>query len=82
MKFLLTNDDGYDAIGLRVLAAVAKEFGEVFVVAPRKTQSGCSHQYTFDRPIELVEVTDDCGRRAGGVARKVRNSLIDGRSTD
>ena len=59
MKFLLTNDDGYDAIGLRVLAAVAKEFGEVFVVAPRKTQSGCSHQYTFDRPIELVEVNDD-----------------------
>ena len=56
MKLLLTNDDGIDAPGLRLLAEVAREFGEVIVVAPDGVRSGCGHQVTNDRPILLKEV--------------------------
>ena len=43
MKFLLTNDDGYDAPGLAMLRhVVAGE--DTVVVAPLDHQSGCSHR--------------------------------------
>ena len=56
MKLLLTNDDGIDAPGLRLLAEIARDFGEVIVVAPDGVRSGCGHQVTNDRPILLKEV--------------------------
>lgn len=56
MKFLLTNDDGIDAPGLRLLAEIARDFGEVIVVAPDGVRSGCGHQVTNDRPLALTEV--------------------------
>lgn len=56
MKFLLTNDDGIEAPGLRLLAEVARDFGEVIVVAPDGVRSGCGHQVTNDRPLALTEV--------------------------
>ena len=43
MKFLLTNDDGIDAPGLRALEEAALVFGEPVVVAPAGAQSGVSH---------------------------------------
>ena len=40
MKVLLTNDDGYQALGLRIVASVLKEkFDEVYIVAPEVQQS-------------------------------------------
>lgn len=40
MKVLLTNDDGYQALGLRILAKVLKEkFEEVIIAAPQVQQS-------------------------------------------
>lgn len=42
MNILLTNDDGYKAKGLRVLAEIMKEFGKVTVIAPKRPQSGMS----------------------------------------
>jgi 5'-nucleotidase len=56
MKFLLTNDDGIDAPGLRLLAEIAGEFGDVIVVAPDGVRSGCGHQVTNDRPLSLTNV--------------------------
>lgn len=44
MKFLLTNDDGIDALGLNLLADVCRELGEVTVVAPDAEQSGVGHR--------------------------------------
>jgi 5'-nucleotidase len=40
---LVSNDDGIRAPGLRVLANVAAEFGEVVVSAPTEERSGYSH---------------------------------------
>ena len=42
MRILLTNDDGYNAKGIKVLAEIMKQFGEVIVIAPKKHQSGMS----------------------------------------
>ena len=53
MRFLLTNDDGIDAPGLRALAQVAATLGEAVVVAPAEHLSGCSHQVTISQPIRI-----------------------------
>ncbi|PZD74738.1 5'-nucleotidase SurE [Acaryochloris thomasi RCC1774] len=57
MTWLLTNDDGIDAPGLQALAqALPADLGEdVVVVAPMQEQSGCGHQVTTHRPIQIRE---------------------------
>lgn len=42
MRILITNDDGYEAKGIKVLADIMSIFGEVTVIAPKKHQSGMS----------------------------------------
>ena len=42
MRILITNDDGYNAKGIQVLASIMKQFGEITVIAPKKHQSGMS----------------------------------------
>ncbi len=49
MTFILTNDDGIDAPGIRALWEAVGRQG--IVVAPQTHLSGCSHQVTCDRPI-------------------------------
>ena len=56
MRILLTNDDGIDAIGIRLVAAWAKTLGELTVVAPKVEQSGMSHAIDFTHPIEIKKV--------------------------
>ncbi|MBN2288909.1 MAG: 5'/3'-nucleotidase SurE [Candidatus Glassbacteria bacterium] len=53
MLFLATNDDGYQAKGLKVLAGILGELGEVMVAAPEVEQSACSHSITLDRPLRV-----------------------------
>jgi 5'-nucleotidase len=42
MRILLSNDDGYKAAGIHVLARVMAQFGDVTVVAPKYHQSAMS----------------------------------------
>lgn len=54
MRFLLTNDDGFDAPGLEALASAAP--GEPsLVVAPAAEQSGKSHSVTTHAPLRLEQ---------------------------
>lgn len=53
MRILLSNDDGYFAPGLAVLAEELKQLGEVVVVAPEQNRSGASNSLTLDRPLHL-----------------------------
>ncbi|MEO0077169.1 MAG: 5'/3'-nucleotidase SurE [candidate division WOR-3 bacterium] len=55
-KILLTNDDGIDAPGLRVLATAVKGLGEIYVVAPSQNRSAVSHSFTLREPIKICEV--------------------------
>jgi len=56
MRILITNDDGINAHGIRLLAAWAKKLGDVTVVAPKVEQSGMSHAIQFVEPIEIKRV--------------------------
>ena len=54
-KILLTNDDGIQADGIVRLAEVAKEFGDVWVVAPDSERSAMSHsQFLELRPMPAM----------------------------
>lgn len=56
MKILITNDDGINAPGIRLLAEWAKKLGEVTVVAPKVEQSAMSHAIDFMHPQEIKKV--------------------------
>jgi 5'-nucleotidase len=58
MRILCTNDDGYLALGLQVLARAAAELGEVTVVAPDREQSATSHSLTLHHPLRTRRATD------------------------
>ena len=54
MKILLTNDDGIEAYGLRVLAEELSRIGEVSLSAPEKNNSGAGHGMTVTEPLRAV----------------------------
>ena len=53
---LVTNDDGITAPGIRALIEIAKDFGDVFVVAPDSPQSGMGHAVTIDATLFCDEI--------------------------
>ena len=53
MRILLSNDDGYFAPGLMLLAEVLAPLAEVTVVAPERDRSGSSNSLTLDRPLSV-----------------------------
>lgn len=69
-RILITNDDGIEAPGIKLLARVAQSLSEdVWVVAPEQEQSGASHSLTLQRPLRV--------RRLGK-----RRFAVDGTPTD
>ena len=52
----ITNDDGISAPGLKALVQVARELGEVLVVAPDSPQSGQGHAITIHDPVRMKGV--------------------------
>lgn len=59
MRILITNDDGINAPGLRILETIANEIagddGEVWVVAPAFEQSGVGHCISYTHPTMLSQ---------------------------
>jgi 5'-nucleotidase len=53
MYILLSNDDGYFAPGLAVLAKALAAVAEITVVAPERDRSGASNSLTLDRPLTV-----------------------------
>ncbi|MCC7549503.1 MAG: 5'/3'-nucleotidase SurE [Burkholderiales bacterium] len=51
MRILLSNDDGYFAPGLTILAEALGRIAEIEVVAPERDRSGASNSLTLDRPL-------------------------------
>lgn len=56
VKILLSNDDGYLARGINVLADALAEVGEVVVVAPDRNYSGASNSLTLHSPLRIHEI--------------------------
>lgn len=53
---LITNDDGITSRGIRLLIKVAKNFGDVVVVAPNSPQSAMGHAITIGNTLRLDPV--------------------------
>jgi 5'-nucleotidase len=51
VRILVANDDGIYSPGIRTLAEIAAEFGDVRVVAPDVEQSSMGHAITASRPL-------------------------------
>ena len=58
MRILVTNDDGYLALGIQVLSDAARELGTVHVVAPDREQSATSHSLTLHYPLRVRDVSE------------------------
>src|SRR5436190_6828123 len=69
-RILISNDDGIEAPGIKVLEKIARELtDDVWVVAPEVEQSGASHSFTTRRPLRLNEI-------------EPRHYAVDGTPTD
>lgn len=51
MRILLSNDDGYQANGILVLADSLRDFADITVVAPERNRSGASNSLTLEYPL-------------------------------
>lgn len=58
MRILITNDDGVNSEGIKILAEAASKIGEVIVVAPLTEQSAKSHAITIKNGMQYFEVDD------------------------
>ena len=58
-NILITNDDGYNAVGLGILKEIAyKLTDEVFVVSPKLNQSAKSKSITIQKEIDFEQFSD------------------------
>lgn len=86
---LVTNDDGITAPGIRKLMEIAKQLGEIVVVAPDSPQSGQGHAITIERPLRLkkVHIFDDvssweCSGTPVDCVKLAKNVLLKDRKID
>ena len=69
-KILITNDDGFDAIGLEILKDIANKFSkDVYAVSPKNNQSAKSKSITINKEINFDKINDF-------------NWIVDGTPTD
>jgi len=69
-NILITNDDGFNAIGIKILLEIAEKIGEsVYVVSPKKNQSAKSKSISIRNNIGFQKISN-------------YNWIIDGTPTD
>ncbi len=56
---LIVNDDGFDAIGLKVLKKSLQSLAHIVCVAPLQNKSASSHSMTLNRPLFMKSFDDD-----------------------
>lgn len=55
-RILVTNDDGIGAPGIRALAKAMKALGQVWVVAPERTQNAVGRAMTLHKPLRVRQI--------------------------
>jgi len=58
-KILITNDDSFEAEGLKVLIDSIKDLGEIYIVAPAHPKSACAHSLTITKPLRFVKLDNN-----------------------
>ncbi|WXU00337.1 MAG: 5'-nucleotidase SurE [Catillopecten margaritatus gill symbiont] len=56
MKILISNDDGFDAQGIKTLVQYLSKENEVVVVAPNENKSASSSSLTLNRALQPIEI--------------------------
>jgi 5'-nucleotidase len=56
MRILISNDDGYQAKGIKQLAKSLSEIAEVIVVAPSENKSAASSSLTLGKPLKPIQI--------------------------
>jgi 5'-nucleotidase len=59
MKILVSNDDGYLATGINVLASKLAEIADVVMVAPDRNRSAASNSLTLESPLRVSKVDEN-----------------------
>jgi 5'-nucleotidase len=58
MNILVSNDDGYDSEGIKVLAKALQKFGEVWLVAPNENKSASSSSLSVLKDISIKKISE------------------------
>jgi len=61
LNILVSNDDGYRAQGIQVLAGALRDLAKITVVAPDRNCSGASNALTLDRPLRALPENNEFG---------------------
>lgn len=81
MRILITNDDGINAPGLKVLHQIAKELagdtGDVWTVAPAFEQSGVGHCISYTHPMMVAQLAPQSFAAEGSPADCVLAGIHD-----
>ena len=56
MKILISNDDGYQAVGIQTLIKELNKIADLIVVAPDRNRSGSSSSLTLDKAVKVTKV--------------------------
>tara|TARA_B100000795_G_scaffold83401_1_gene60529 strand:- start:1260 stop:2000 length:741 start_codon:yes stop_codon:yes gene_type:complete len=59
MKILISNDDGYEAVGIQTLIKELKKIADLIVVAPDRDRSGSSSSLTLNKAVKVTKVDDN-----------------------
>lgn len=86
---LISNDDGYNFPGIKTLTQVAREFGDVVVVAPMLHQSAKASSITIAEPLRAIKKHEEPGLTVYTVngtpadcAKLALGQLLEGRKVD
>lgn len=63
LNILLTNDDGYQSIGLQEMCLELSKYHNVYIVAPDSQRSACSHAIHFHSPVKFVKLDEYFGAK-------------------
>jgi 5'-nucleotidase len=59
VRILVSNDDGYRAEGINLLADALANLGDVVIVAPERNRSGASNSLTLDTPLRVFRAEEN-----------------------
>ena len=56
MRILISNDDGYQANGIKQLAESLSEIADIIIVAPNENKSAASSSLTIGKPLKPIQI--------------------------
>ena len=62
MRILITNDDGINAPGLKVLETIARSLTDkenIFIIAPTSERSGVAHCVSYNAPTQIERISEN-----------------------